>query len=106
MNYYVQLINWLEGLELSCPSRKYFHMQCPGCGLQRSMIALMRGEWLQSFSLYPPLVPMILLVGFALIHLKKQFANGASIIRYGQVFVVILILANYIYKIINHQIFV
>jgi len=106
LQLYFQLVNWLEGLQLACPSRKYLHMECPGCGLQRSMIALMRGEWIHSFSLYPALVPMLLLLGFALLHLKKQFAHGASIIRYGQVVVVILIVGNYIYKIINHQIFV
>jgi len=106
LGIYANFLQWLEGMELPCPSRKFLHIECPGCGLQRSMMALLRGEWVQSWTYYPALVPIILLVVFALVHLRKKFKFGHLAIRYGQVFVVVLIAGNYIYKIINHKIFV
>ena len=106
LNLYLDLVQWLESVELPCPSRKYLHMECPGCGLQRGMIALLRGEWSQSIGFYPALIPIILLLLFALVHLRLKIPKGNLVIRYGQVIVVILIAGNYIYKIINHKIFV
>lgn len=106
LNVYLNFVHWLESLELSCPSRKYLHLECPGCGIQRGIIALLKGQWIQSLGFYPALVPIILLLIITLIHLRFKFSWGNLVIRYGQVIVVILITGNYIYKIINHKIFV
>jgi len=34
----------------SCPSQTIFGVDCPGCGLTRSLIHLAHGEWQQAFS--------------------------------------------------------
>ena len=38
---------FLPGLPLphTCPTRAWFHINCPGCGLSRGFIHLARGDW-------------------------------------------------------------
>jgi hypothetical protein len=36
----------------TCLSRELFHVDCPGCGLTRSIILLGRGEWRASWNLH------------------------------------------------------
>ena len=79
-------------------------MECPGCGMQRSLLALMRGELAASWSLYPATVPILLLMGFTLLHLTYRFQMGAGIIKYSYAVIAIVIAVFYIYKIVNHKI--
>ncbi|WP_165501722.1 DUF2752 domain-containing protein [Pedobacter frigiditerrae] len=83
--------------------KQTFGIDCPGCGLQRSIIALMHGDLISSFKLYPATIPFLFLIGFTLVHLKADFRSGAQIIKIAVGFVAIIILINYIYKIFTHQ---
>lgn len=49
---------------LPCLSKQLLGMDCPGCGLQRSVALLLRGEFWESFLMYPGLFPMLCLFGF------------------------------------------
>jgi hypothetical protein len=100
------LVGWMERNMLTCPSKKWLHLECPGCGLQRSVIALFRGDLRASLQLYPATIPLLLLLGFVGLHLKYDFPNGALIIKYLQAGVAIIILVFYIYKIVNHKLIV
>lgn len=101
---YQQFINWLQAHMLVCPSVKYFHIECPGCGMQRSAIALLTGDFSNSFTLYPALIPLILLTTFAILHIIFNFIKGAKTIIILQAIVTSVVVAHYIYKIIHHQI--
>ena len=98
-------VQWLKAHMLICPSVKYWNMQCPGCGMQRSMIALLEGDLFSSLQLYPALIPLITLFTYTLLHLKYNFTGAAKNITVMQVAVVSIITAHYIYKIYTHQIF-
>jgi len=102
--YLLSVTGWLEQHLLTCPSRKYFHVQCPGCGLQRSCIALMRGEWALSFSLYPATIPLLCLLALLGWHLVLPLKNGAVWIKWMQICTAIIIFISYLLKIIHHQI--
>lgn len=101
---YSNFTQWLQRHMLVCPSKKFLHMECPGCGMQRSLLALMRGDLAASWSLYPATVPILLLTGFTLLHLKYRFSMGAGIIKYSYAVIAIVIAVFYIYKIVNHKI--
>ncbi len=43
---------WLPGIPLpeTCASRSWFGIECPGCGLTRSMVYLFHGDWRASLA--------------------------------------------------------
>lgn len=90
---------------IPCPWRYFFHMDCPGCGFQRSLIALFRADLASSVALYPATIPILFLSFFTLLHLKFQFAKGAILIKYLQLFTGTVILVFYIYKIVTLKVF-
>jgi len=97
------LFDWLNDHLLSCPVKSHFGIDCPGCGLQRSFLALLKGDVVGSFKWYPPTIPLILLFVFTGLHLKFDFHTGAKIIKIGFAGIAVLVLINYIYKVYNHQ---
>jgi len=57
--------SWLQSLLLPCPFKYAAGFDCPGCGFQRSLLALFQGHWLESYHLYPPTVPLLIVLVYA-----------------------------------------
>jgi hypothetical protein len=100
------MLHFLELHMLACPSRKYLHVECPGCGFQRSFMALLRGDFKGSFTYYPATLPILALLVFLLLHIKNRYENGALILRGIYLFCTAVIVAHYIYRIVTHQVIV
>ena len=96
--FFSYFIHWVEANQLPCPIKKLTKIGCPGCGLQRSFIALLKGNLQQSFQIHPATVPLILFFLFAALQLKFQFKYGNKIIVYGYILVATILATNYIYK--------
>ncbi len=47
---------------LPCPFKYLTGYDCPGCGFQRSFLALLKGDFQESFHLYPATVPLLITV--------------------------------------------
>lgn len=101
MYFLLNIISWLEQNMLACPSKKFLHIECPGCGFQRSFIALLKGDIMSSLMLYPATIPLIVLLVYTFLHVKYKFINGARNLKYFQLICGVIILANYIYKLVN-----
>ncbi len=83
---------------LPCLSKKIFGVDCPGCGIQRSIALLLQGDFNGAFKMYPAIYALILLFGFLLVdHFYSiKFANKIVITL--STISVSLILANYLFK--------
>jgi hypothetical protein len=92
-------LDWLEQHLLTCPYKAMSGLDCPGCGMQRSFIALLRGNIAESFSLYPALIPFLLTLIFLVLHLKFRFKNGAMILMYSFIATVAVIVVSFIIKV-------
>ena len=101
----MSLITFLERHQLPCPSRALFHIDCPGCGMQRSFVCLLKGDLRNSLELHPATMPMIALLLFFILHLVFKFNKGARILVFLQFSVAFITLAFYIYKIYQNKIF-
>ncbi len=70
----------LEKYMLPCLNKKLFGIDCPGCGIQRSLAALIEGNFTEAFNLYPAVFTLLALFVFFLAHKKFQFKAGKEII--------------------------
>lgn len=100
-----EIANWLEQNMGSCMYHKMFGIQCPGCGMQRAFIELLRGNFIESFKLYPPLLPIMFMMLLLLIHIVFKLKRGADYLKYSFIFTTLIIVANYIIKVINGNIY-
>jgi hypothetical protein len=96
-----QIIHWLENHMQSCIYKENLGIECLGCGFQRSLIALLKGNIWESILLYPGLIPMILLFILLILHLVFHFKNGAIWLKYLFFADAAIILINYIFHIIH-----
>ncbi len=44
------------GMGIPCPFRYFFHIECPGCGISRMILALSEGDLKGAFSAHPVLL--------------------------------------------------
>ena len=93
-------LDWLEHHLLPCPTKFFFGVECPGCGMQRAIIELLRGNLVESIKLYPPLIPIMLMVIVLIINLKVNSAVWQKVLKYFFIANVAIILINYIFKFI------
>ncbi len=85
---------------LPCLSKQLFGMDCPGCGIQRSVYLLFQGEFLAAFQMYPAIYPILVLFSFLLLDqfFKIKYVN--KIIISLMIISVLSILINFFLKII------
>lgn len=99
--FFNDIAKWLQQHQLTCPLKKYLGITCPGCGMQRSFIALLNGDIKSSFMLHPVTIPLIAFFLYAVLHLIFRYKNGNKVIVYFYLFVTVLIVTNYIYRVIS-----
>jgi hypothetical protein len=73
-------------------------MDCPGCGIQRSISLLLQGNIVDSFLMYPALIPIILLLGFLIFDMFVTVKYGEQLKLWGTVIAIGTILTSYIIK--------
>jgi len=84
---------------LPCPFKYITGYDCPGCGFQRSFVALLKGNLKESMHLYAPTVPILITVALCIL---LNFWMGAKSKRPIQVLFTItaaIILVSYSFKI-------
>lgn len=93
-------ITWLQNHLLPCPFKYLTNIDCPGCGFQRAIIALVKGDLTQSFTLYPPAIPLVLFLGCLLFgKYLKLHTTRRLLKKYLIIIVVAMVLINYGFKI-------
>ena len=103
LHFYYTLLAKLEQLMLPCLFKSLLGIECPGCGLQRSLFLLARGRVLESISLYWATLPILGMLLFCLLHLKFQFKYGNRILIFLYSCNGLIIFCHYFYKLTNHN---
>ncbi|WP_179022561.1 DUF2752 domain-containing protein [Winogradskyella forsetii] len=65
---------------LPCLWKQTFNIDCMGCGMQRSVSLILKGDLIAAFFMYPAIYTLITMFSFLLLHLKFKFKNGHRII--------------------------
>ncbi len=90
----------IENYMLPCFTKKLFGFDCPGCGLQRSLVHLIKGEFGAAFEMYPAIYPMLFLFGFLALSKLFTIKFSNTINSLLMILTVGTLLTNYILKFI------
>jgi len=85
---------------LPCLNKKIFGVECPGCGIQRSVMLLLEGDFTGAFKMYPAIYTLIPLFAFLFWDNFYPLKHANRIIITLTILSVALILINYILKFI------
>jgi hypothetical protein len=99
---YAEGIQWLQNHLLACPFKMLTGYDCPGCGFQRSVIALLQGNLNQSFHYYPATIPLLLAVIFTIANKRLLMGRREYITKSLYVFTGLVIAGSYILKLGNY----
>lgn len=93
--YFTKLVSWLEHHMLPCYFKYFFGLDCPGCGLQRSIILLIQGNLLESIKMYPPLLPIVFVLMLHFANKRIAYNGQAYIFKFVVWMVASIIAANF-----------
>lgn len=91
---------------LDCYWKYYLGIECPGCGFQRSCLALFQGDLVESLRLFPATIPFLLTILLVILHLSFKLNQGAKLITIAFSSTAAIIVISFIVKIMNHGIHV
>jgi hypothetical protein len=87
---------------LPCMSKQLTGMDCPGCGIQRSISLLLEGHLEGSFLMYPGLFPGIFLFFFLIFDWFAEVKHGEQIKLWATMITIGTILTSFIVKTVIH----
>ena len=88
---------------IPCPFKYLTHLDCPGCGFQRAVLALFQGRLTESLQLYPPAIPFLLSAMATLVVYTLKWDRNSKTLKIMYVLTGIIVVINYVYKIATHQ---
>jgi hypothetical protein len=92
-------IKWLQDHLLPCPFKYITGIDCPGCGFQRSFIALIQGDLHKSFLFYPPAIPLIIFFAYGIAdRLFNLDTKNHLVKKTGYMIIGSLVLVSYCFK--------
>lgn len=89
----------MEDYMLPCLNKKYLGFECMGCGIQRSVALLLRGEFIDAFHMYPGIYPLIAFLGFLIANHFFTIKHANKAIIFLAILTVGTIIISYLIKI-------
>lgn len=86
---------------LPCLNKKYLGFECMGCGLQRSVSLLFKGEFIEAFFMYPAIYPLLLLFGVLVTNQFFSFKYANKSIIFLAILTVATIIISYAIKMLH-----
>lgn len=96
------MITWLEQHLFTCTIKSNFGFDCPGCGLQRAFIELLKGNLYESLSYHIALIPFLVTIILLIVQLIKKFNNGGTWVMWAFIVTSGLTFVQYVVKQIMH----
>ena len=81
-----------------CMNKSIFGIECMGCGMQRSILLLMNGNFIEAFKMFPALYTSILFFIFVVLHFVDKSRNYLKLIIASAIFNSLVLLIAYAYK--------
>ena len=89
----------MEEYMLPCMNKKLFGTECLGCGTQRALLLLTKGDFVGAFHMFPAIYTTILLFLFLGLHLIDKSRNYSKLVIGLAITNAIIMIVAYFYKI-------
>ncbi|TYA71673.1 DUF2752 domain-containing protein [Seonamhaeicola marinus] len=90
-----------EEYMLPCLNKKLFGVECFGCGLQRSVVLIFKGEFVEAFYMYPAIYTLLPLFFIVVFNIFFKFKNANRIKAVLAIVSIVIIIVSYLIKIIK-----
>ncbi|MDF0706375.1 DUF2752 domain-containing protein [Flagellimonas okinawensis] len=94
----------LKDYMLPCLNKQLFGLDCPGCGMQRSIDLLFHGEFMAAFKMYPAIYPIMVLLVFLItstffkLKYSSQIKLGLMLITAGTIMISYILKMNNLFN--------
>ncbi|MDT0676318.1 DUF2752 domain-containing protein [Autumnicola musiva] len=89
----------MEEYMFPCLNKKLFGLECYGCGGQRALVLLLKGNFAGALHMYPAIYSLLILLVFLVLNLFFKFKYDYTI-KIGLIFLnAAIIVGSYLYKI-------
>ena len=65
----------LENYMIPCLSKTLFGFECMGCGFQRSLLLIWKGQFIEAFYMYAAIYPLLILLAYLILTRFYKFKN-------------------------------
>ncbi len=95
---YLAITKWLQNNLIPCPFKKLTGIDCPGCGFQRAVLALLEGDLKESLHFYPAAIPLFAAAVFSIADARYHFNKGNNVKKVIYILTGFIIVGSYISK--------
>jgi hypothetical protein len=91
----------LEKYMIPCLNKQLFGVECLGCGTQRALVLIFKGEFTAAFYMFPAIYTTLLFFGILALHFIDKSRNYHRFIIGLAIINAIIMIVSYIYKMTN-----
>ncbi|MBL0013188.1 MAG: DUF2752 domain-containing protein [Flavobacterium sp.] len=88
----------LEKYMIPCLNKKLFGIECLGCGTQRAIVLILKGDFDDAFFQFPAIYTTLLFFGIVGLHFVDKSRNYHKLIVGLAIINAIIMIVSYIYK--------
>ena len=88
----------MDDYMLPCLNKKFFGVDCLGCGIQRALSLLIHGEFIAAFKMYPAIYTLLFLALIIVLNFFYKIKYAQRIISILAAINVLIIVVSYLIK--------
>lgn len=94
----------IEDFMLPCPVKKFFGVECFGCGTQRAIVMVFEGRFTEAFHMFPAVYTLLLFFTVVTLNFIDKKRNYGNVLVILAALNAVIMVVSYFYRhhIINH----
>lgn len=91
----------MEDYMIPCMNKTLFGVECFGCGTQRALLLLAKGDFVGAFQMFPAIYTTLLFFAFVALHIIDKSRNYKNFLIFFAIVNAIIMVGSYFYKHLN-----
>ena len=92
----------MEEYMLPCLSKRLFGIECMGCGSQRALVMVFKGDFLNAFHMFPAIYSILLFFLFVALHFIDKSRSYHKLMISSAIINAVIMVVAFLIKISNH----